>query len=257
MTAPPFQVHSNLSSQGIVHGFFGRRGGVSKGLFDSLNCGFGSSDTRECVAENRRRVSEALNAAALLTVHQTHSPEVVRVQAAWTPGDAPRADAIVGDTPGLALAILTADCAPVLFADPEAGVIGAAHAGWKGAFGGVLEATVAAMIQLGADPNRVQAIIGPAISADSYEVGPEFHERFVVADAANKRFFQSAERHGHFQFDLPAYVEARLNQAGLTRVGRIFACTYVQGTDYFSYRRATHRCDSDYGRNVSAILIQP
>jgi YfiH family protein len=255
MNTPPHARHESLDRPSVTHGFFGREGGVSGGIFDSLNCGFGSGDAREAVAENRARVAAALGAKDLLTVYQTHSPHVEVVRTPWQPGAAPRADAMVSDQPGIALGILTADCAPVLFADTEAGVIGAAHAGWKGAFGGVLEATLDAMRTLGAEPARITAVIGPAISSASYEVGPEFYDRFIAEAADNARFFTASARAGHHLFDLPGYVGGRLKRAGVSRVADIAACTYAKEQTYFSYRRTTHRREADYGRNVSAILL--
>ena len=224
----------------LAHGFFGRAGGVSDGIFASLNCGPGSGDERAKVMENRRRVSDALG-GRLLTLYQIHSAEAVTVAAPWEQG--PQADAMATNVPGLALGILTADCAPVLFADAEARVIGAAHAGWKGAAGGVTDAAIAAMESLGARRERIAAAIGPCISQANYETGPEFRERF------DAKFF--AGRH----FDLEAYVAERLAKAGIASVERLAACTYARENDFFSYRRATHRGESDYGRQVSAIML--
>ena len=257
MTPPPYRTEAWLKRDGIVHGFFGRQGGVSTGIFASLNCGFGSGDAQEAVATNRARVIEALGAQELVTVSQHHSATVFPVRAPWPPDQSPMADAMVTKRPGIALGILAADCMPVLFADAKAGVIGAAHAGWKGAFGGVLEATIAAMEQLGSLRSRIAAAIGPAISGDSYEVGPEFHARFVGADAKNDQYFEPSSRVGHYLFDLPAYAMTRLSRSGIGVIANLGACTYRQEADYFSYRRATHRGESDYGRNVSAILIRP
>jgi polyphenol oxidase len=228
----------------IVHGFFGRAGGVSKGIFASLNCGPGSGDARDDVMENRRRVAETLAPGAeLLTLYQIHSGEAVGVTAPWNIGEGPKADAMATNVPGLALGILTADCAPVLFADAEAGVIGAAHAGWKGALGGVTDSAIAAMEALGARRERIAAAIGPCISQANYETGPEFRERFP------KEFFQ--DRH----FDLEAYVAERLAAAHIQNVARLAACTYAREADFFSFRRATHRGEADYGRQVSAIVL--
>jgi len=223
-----------------AHGFFGRSGGVSEGIFASLNCGPGSGDARGAVMENRRRVGEAVG-GKLLTLYQIHSAAAVTVTEAWEQG--PQADAMATDRPGLALGVLTADCAPVLFADGEAGVIGAAHAGWKGALGGVTDAAIAAMERLGAKRARIAAAIGPCISQANYETGPEFRERF------DARFF--AGRH----FDLEGYVAERLAAAGIENVARLAACTYAREDDFFSYRRATHRGETDYGRQVSAIVL--
>ncbi len=239
---------------GIAHGFFGRTGGVSTGIFASLNCGPGSGDDRAAVIENRRRVSDALG-AQLINVHQIHSGTAVTVSEPWPLGDGPKADAMVTKTPGIALGILTADCAPVLFVDPEAHVIGAAHAGWKGAFGGVLEATLTAMEGLGGARARIRAAIGPCISQENYEVGPEFRARFVEADPANAQYFIASERTGHFRFALEAYVAGRLAAAGLSQIERLGACTYALSGEFFSFRRTTHRGEPDYGRQVSAIAL--
>ena len=228
---------SNLTT---AHGFFGRAGGVSNGIFASLNCGPGSGDERGDVTENRRRVSETLG-GKLLTLYQIHSAEAVVVAEPWEQG--PQADAFVTNVPGLALGILTADCAPVLFEDSEAKVIGAAHAGWKGAAGGVTDSAIAAMERLGAKRSRIAAAIGPCISQANYETGPEFRERF------DARFFSG--RH----FDLESYVAERLESAGIGRVARVSACTYAREADFFSYRRATHRGEKDYGRQISAIVL--
>jgi YfiH family protein len=243
----------SLSSPNIAHGFFGRTGGVSKGIFASLNCGPGSGDVRADVLENRRCVGDALG-GTLLTLYQIHSAEAVAVSDPWDAGQGPKADAMATDVPGLALGILTADCAPVLFADAGAGVIGAAHAGWKGALGGVTDSAVAAMERLGARRARIVAAIGPCIAQANYEVGGEFRERFLAADRDNARWFVASDRDGHFRFDLEGYVAARLAAAALAQVARVPACTYAHESDFFSYRRATHRGESDYGRQVSAIV---
>jgi YfiH family protein len=234
-----------LTSARIAHGFFGRGGGVSKGIFASLNCGPGSGDARGDVIENRARVAEALApGAVLLTLHQIHSGEAVTVTAPWKLGEGPKADAMATNVPGLALGILTADCAPALLADGEAGVIGAAHAGWKGALGGVTDSVIAAMESLGARRERITAAIGPCISQANYETGPEFRERFPA------RFFQDR------QFDLEAYAAERLASAHIQNVARLGTCTYAREADFFSYRRATHRGEADYGRQVSAIVLR-
>ncbi len=243
-----------LTSPSIAHGFFGRTGGASGGLYASLNCGPGSGDNPAHVAENRRRVREALGAVSLNTLYQIHSPQVAIVTQAWERG--PQADGMATATPGIALGILTADCAPVLFADSAAGVIGAAHAGWRGAFGGVLEATLAAMETLGARHGHIAAAIGPCIAQENYEVGPEFRARFVAADADNARFFVPSTRMEHQRFDLEAYVAARLARAAVDRIARLHACTYARAADFFSYRRATHRGEKDYGREISDIVLR-
>jgi polyphenol oxidase len=252
-----------LNLTGIRHGFFGRTGGVSEGIYGSLNCGPGSGDARAHVLENRRQVGTALDGAKLVTLGQVHSANVVVVSAPWTVGTMPAddaktiplGDAMVTATPGIALGILTADCAPILFADAEAGVIGAAHAGWKGALGGVAEATLAAMMELGANRARIAAAIGPCISQANYEVGAEFHARFVSEDAAHARFFVAGERVEHHLFDLEGFVADRLAKAGVDRIERLSACTYAREADFFSFRRATHRGEKDYGREISAILL--
>lgn len=250
----PFR-SSNLQSEAIAHGFFNRTGGVSKGIFAGLNCGPGSSDEPVAVCENRRRVAEALSpGAVLLTLYQIHSAEVVTVTAPWNTGR-PRADAMVTNKPNLALGILTADCAPILFADAEAGVIGAAHAGWKGAIGGVTDSTVAAMEKLGARRGRIHAGVGPCISQSNYEVGAEFRERFLELDSSNTRFFVESDRAGHFRFDLQGYVEERLRMASVFSIESLKACTYAS-ENFFSFRRATHRGEKDYGRQVSAIMLK-
>jgi polyphenol oxidase len=245
-----------LATPRVAHGFFGRTGGVSKGIFASLNCGPGSGDVRTDVIENRRRVAEVLSPGTnLLTLYQIHSAEAVEVETPWNTGEGPQADAMVTNVPSLALGILTADCAPVLFADAEAGVIGAAHAGWKGALFGVTDSAIAAMERLGARRNRIAACIGPCISQANYEVGAEFRERFVDAAPSNARRFVASDRADHFRFDLEGYVAARLEAASLARMERVTACTYAREDDFFSFRRATHRGEKDYGRQVSAIVL--
>lgn len=237
------------------HGFFTRKGGASSGVFEGLNCGVGSSDQSEIVQINRSRVADAMNAPAsqLVTVHQVHSPDVVIVDAAID-GERPKADALVTKTPGLVLAILTADCQPVLFADPEAGVIGAAHAGWRGARDGVLEATLDAMQSIGARPERTVAVIGPSISQSAYEVGPEFLDDFLMDDPDNSRFFAGGEG-DRVMFDLPSYGLHRLRRAGVRDAQWIRSCTYSDPTRFYSYRRATHASEADYGRLISAIRL--
>lgn len=236
----------------VPHGFLGRRGGVSVGAVAGLNVGLGSNDDPAAIAENRRRAVEAVAPGArLVTVYQVHSPDAV-IADAWTDAGRPQADGLVTDRPGLALGILTADCAPVLFADAAAGVVGAAHAGWKGAFTGVVENTVAAMERLGADRARIAAAIGPAIARRSYEVDETFFRRFAGADPGNERFF-ALGRPGHWQFDLEGYVAHRLAQAGLTRIETLGLDTYSDESRFFSYRRATHRGEPDYGRQISII----
>ncbi|MEJ0028282.1 MAG: peptidoglycan editing factor PgeF [Rhizomicrobium sp.] len=252
---------SNLTDlPGIAHGFFGRTGGVSTGIYESLNCGFsrlaGEKDGWGAAVQNRRRVADALGGAQIVTLSQIHSAKVVCVSAAWDLAQSPEADAMVTATPGIALGILTADCAPVLFADAEARVIGAAHAGWTGALGGVLEATLDAMEALGARRGRIAAAIGPCISQANYEVGPEFAARFAAADAGNTRFFIPSDRDAHHRFDLEGFAAARLRRAGVDNVDALGACTYARGADFFSFRRATHAKEPDYGREISAIVLR-
>ena len=247
---------ANLSVPRIAHGFFGRQGGVSKGIYASLNCGPGSNDARDNVMENRARATAALAPnAALVTLYQVHSAQAVTVSAPWQIPDNPKADAMVTDRPGIALGILTADCAPILLTDPQARIIGAAHAGWNGALAGVVESVLGAMTRLGARPERIRAAIGPRIGQKAYEVGPEFEARFVSADADNARFFARSPRADHWQFDLPAYVARRLKQAGVESVDILDACTYEREDEFFSYRRATHRKEPDYGRELSVIML--
>ncbi len=239
----------------VPHGFLGRRGGVSSGIFAGLNVGLGSADDRDAVRENRRRATAAVAPGAeLVTLHQVHSPTAIRVTAAFEGDRRPHADALVTDRPGLALGILTADCTPVLFADANAGVIGAAHAGWKGAFGGVVEATVAAMEALGARRTGIVAAVGPTIARKSYEVDETFFRRFAEADAENDRFFSNG-RPGRYQFDLEGYVVARLAASGLMRIEALGLDTYSDPHRFFSYRRATHRGEGDYGRQISLIAL--
>lgn len=239
----------------VPHGFFGRRGGVSDGMVAGLNAGLGSADDPAAVAENRRLATDAvLPGAALLGLYQIHSAEAVVVTAPYAEAARPRADALVTDRPGLLLGILTADCAPVLFADRDAGVVAAAHAGWKGALGGVTDATLAAMETLGARRERIIAAIGPCIARASYEVDDGFLRTFAEADAANERFFADG-RAGHHQFDLEAYVAHRLAAAGVTRIEALGLDTYGDEERFYSFRRATHRGEADYGRQISVIGV--
>lgn len=242
--------------QGIRHGFFTRRGGASSGVFEGLNCGYGSSDLRDIVTVNRERVAGEMGVAAsqLTNAHQTHSARALTLTEPL-PADKPEADALVTATPGLALAVLTADCQPVLFADPEAGVIGAAHAGWRGAMGGVLEATIDAMCTLGATPATIRAAIGPSISQKAYEVGEEFLETFIADDPGNTRYFANGAASGKYQFDLPGYGLSRLRDAGLTEVTWTGHCTYCDPELFFSYRRSCHAGEADYGRMLASIRL--
>jgi hypothetical protein len=251
------QAPSLAALAGIRHAFFTRAGGVSDGVYASLNGGPGSNDAPGKVAENRARMAAALGVAPdrLLTAYQVHSPDVVTVEHPWEPQQRPRADAIVTRVPGLAIGVTTADCGPVLFADDTAGVIAAAHAGWRGAATGVLEATVAAMERCGADRARIVAALGPMIRQANYEVGPEFVARFRAEDHANERFFQPASRPGHALFDLAGYIAARLAAAGIRRVEDLGHCTYADAARFFSYRRSTHRREPDYGRHLNAIAL--
>lgn len=255
-----------LSRDGRVrHGFFTRQGGVSEGVYASLNCGFGSGDNPDHVAANRGRAMAKLNpdlnpgpgpeGGGLVTLYQVHSAVAVAVDEPWSPGEAPEADAFATRTPGMALGILTADCAPVLFADETAGVIGAAHAGWRGALGGVLEAAVDAMCGLGAECGRIHAAIGPCIQQASYEVGPEFHDRFISADPSHAVFFETASRDGHFMFDLPGCLAKILKNLGLAAIETAAGDTCADEDRFFSYRRAAQRGEKDYGRALAAIMI--
>jgi purine-nucleoside/S-methyl-5'-thioadenosine phosphorylase / adenosine deaminase len=250
LTAP------NLKAAGIAHGFFGRQGGVSEGFYASLNCGPGSSDDRAKVTENRRRATAALSPAArLVTCYQVHSGTAVTVTRPWEVADNPKADAMATAAPGIALGILTADCIPILFADPKARVIGAAHAGWGGAFQGVAESAIAAMEGLGAARADIRAALGPCIRQAAYEVGPEFEARFADADPKNRDFFVPAARAGHWRFDLPGYAARRLAAAGIAAIETLPHCTYAEPESFFSFRRATHAKEPDYGRQLSAIVM--
>jgi YfiH family protein len=243
----------------VRHGFMTRAGGVSSGIYGSLNCGLGSSDDPVNVVENRRRCAARfdLEADRLVTLYQVHSPDVVTVERPWAPGEAtPKADAMVTATPGIALGILTADCVPVLLADREAKVIGGAHAGWKGARGGVLKATVAAMVALGARPERIAAAIGPCIAQRSYEVGPEFPGPFLAESPDNADFFAPSRRAGHHMFDIGGYVARRLGDCGVELLQRSPNDTVAEEQRFFSYRRATLRGEKDYGRGLSVIVLQ-
>lgn len=238
----------------LRHGFFTRRGGASSGIFTGLNCGQGSSDQQEIVAINRARVAAAMEVKPerLQNVHQVHSADVITLKAPLS--ERPRADAMVTRVPGIALAVLTADCQPVLFADAEAGVIGVAHAGWRGTLDGVLEATVEAMIALGATRKSIAAVIGPSISQDAYEVGPDFMASFVAEDADNAQFFVPGAE-GRMQFDLPGFGLSRLHRAGVGHAGWTGHCTYGDENRFYSYRRTTHRGEADYGRLIASIRL--
>jgi len=245
------------SLDGVRHGFFTRQGGVSGGIYGSLNCGLGSRDIPADVQENRRRVAEALGAGAdrLLTVYQEHSAKAVIAKTPWDPEHAPKADALVTATPGLALAVLTADCAPVLFYDGTARVIGAAHAGWRGALSGITDATLEAMEGLGAKRERIVAVIGPAISQKAYEVGADYRDKFLAEEPDSAAFFMDDESSGEPHFDLSGYVAERLTRAGIATLADLGLCTYCDETRLFSYRRSQHHGEPDYGRQISAILL--
>ena len=240
---------------GIRHAFFTRNGGVSSGIFDSLNAGLGSGDVRESVLENRQRMARHLCVSPdkLATPYQVHSPDSVFTIKAWT-DDRPKADGVVTSQPGLAIGVVTADCGPVLFADARAGVIAAAHAGWRGALTGVLENTIAKMEENGADRSNINAVLGPCISRANYEVGPSFPEPFLKSSPSAERFFANSEKPGHHMFDLSGYIVQRLCDAGV-EASATNHCTYAQEGDFFSYRRTTHRNEADYGRQLSAIVL--
>jgi YfiH family protein len=249
---------SSLSSlAGIRHGFFTRDGGVSSGIYASLNGGVGSSDAPDQVAENRARMAATLGVArdCLLTCYQVHSPDVVIAEVPWSREARPHADAIVTRVAGLAVGVSTADCGPVLFADAQVRVVGAAHAGWRGALSGVLEATLAAMERLGAKRARIAAALGPMISQSNYEVGPDLVERFLAAEPGNAQFLIPSTRAQHALFDLPGYIAMRLQRAGIEQFDDLGLCTYADPARFFSYRRATHRGEPDYGRHVNAIAL--
>ncbi len=256
-TLEPIQAE-NLRFEGkpfIRHGFFTRQGGVSNGIYAGLNTGTGSDDDPPAVAENRRRIAEWMGVGTdrLLSAWQIHSPDALVVTGPF-PGERPQVDALVTDRPGLAIGASHADCGPILFADPRAGVIGAAHAGWKGALTGVLESTIAAMETLGADRDNIVAVLGPSISQANYEVGPEFMARFIAADQDNKQWFIPSAKAGHHMFDLNGYTVARLRAAGVNG-SQLGLCTYADEDRFFSYRRTTHRGEPDYGRHLSVIAI--
>ncbi|MBO6511014.1 MAG: peptidoglycan editing factor PgeF [Roseibium sp.] len=247
----------DLKIDGVRHGFFTRNGGVSQGIYASLNIGLGSDDARDLVMENRQRVATdmGVDVNLLMSPYQVHSPDVITLSGPWQDGADRKADALVTDTPGLAIGVSTADCGPVLFADPKAKVVGAAHSGWKGAITGVLENTVKAMEGLGAKSDNIVAVLGPTISQKAYEVGPEFQKRFAKQDKANEIYFLPSEKPGHFMFNLPGFITNRLEELGLAQVADLAVCTYADEERYFSYRRTTHRQEPDYGRQISAIVI--
>jgi YfiH family protein len=252
-----FFAADNLRADGIAHGFFMRTGGVSEGIYASLNCGRGSADELGRVEENRARVAAKLGTepAMLTGPKQVHSARALIITAPWKPGEAPEADAVVTNVRGLAISVLTADCAPILLADPEAGVIAAAHAGWRGAKAGITDSAIEAMVSLGARPERISAAIGPSISQAAYEVSPEFKAAFLADGGANERYFaQGASGRPHF--NLPAYVRERLLNMGVASVQDIGACTYKNESVLFSYRRSVHRSEAGYGRQISVIILR-
>lgn len=250
------QASSLAALAGVRHAFFTREGGVSEGFYASLNGGQGSQDRHDRVAENRARMAAALDVAPerLINAYQIHSPDVIVAEEPWTRETRPRVDAIVTRVPGLAIGVSTADCGPVLFADAAARVVGAAHAGWKGALTGVIESTIAAMEKLGATRATITAALGPMIRQPSYEVGPEFVARFFAADPHNERFFMPSARESHALFDLAGYIAARLDRAGIDRVEDLGLCTYADAR-FYSYRRSVHRAEGDYGRHINAIAL--
>ena len=259
-----FKTHSLLTHDGIAHGFFGRKGGVSTGTYASLNTGKGSQDNPDNVAENRKRVAGALgtSGANLLSLHQIHSTDVLIVDAPFhdpISGEAPKADGLVTKTPGLALSALAADCGPVLFCDPKARIIGACHAGWRGALAGITDETIKAMIAIGASRENIHAVLGPCISQDSYEVGHDYRDGFVAENEAHDRFFKLGSpqnpKSDKPHFDLKRFILAKLRSAGLTQIEALPDCSYAQPEDYFSYRYNSHQGISDYGRNISTIML--
>lgn len=256
MTLQPI-LAPDLAVAGVSHGFFTRQGGVSGGVYASLNGGIGSRDDRDAVIENRRRMAVALGVAPdrFLVPYQIHSALAEVVTEPFGETSRPRCDALVTGCPGLALGVTGADCGVILFADPEARVVGAAHAGWKGALGGVLEATVDAMLGLGARKAAIRAVLGPTIGQPSYEVGPEFRDRFAATDPDSGRFFVPSPQPGHHLFDLPGFIGARLRACGLGHVADLGLDTYADEARFFSYRRTTHRGEADYGRLIAAIAL--
>ncbi len=255
-----FKTHELLDHPHFLHGFFTRKGGASSGAYESLNTGAGSDDDLACIAENRSRVAAALGTApeCLLSLSQIHSIDVMIIDAPFS-GENPKADGLVTRTPGLAISALAADCGPILFCDPQAKIIGACHAGWRGALSGITDQTINAMESIGAQRRNIHAVLGPCISQPSYEVGPEFRDTFVAEDEVYDRFFklgpakEDGMRRPHF--DLKRFILMRLRRAGLTRIDALPDCTYLQPDDYFSYRYNTHNNISDYGRNISAIML--
>jgi len=251
------QAPSLTALRGIRHAFFTRLGGVSEGIYATLNSGIGSADNVAHVVENRARMARSLGVEPdrLLTAYQIHSPQVVVAERPWSVDERPKADAIVTNRPGLAIGVSTADCGPLLFADAQARVIGAAHAGWRGAFTGVIENTIQAMEDLGADRGRIVVALGPLIRQPSYEVSQSFVDDFLRADESYGRFFRPAERDGHAMFDLPGFIAAQLAKSGIAQLDDVGLCTYSDANRFYSYRRSTHRKEPDYGRHVNAIVL--
>lgn len=245
-----------LALPGIRHGYFTREGGVSSGMYASLNCGIGSEDERALVLENRRRVASAMGAVpeSLATPYQVHGTNVTVVTKVWSPGQGPKADGVVTNVPNVALAVSTADCGPILLADAQARIIGAAHSGWRGALAGVGESVVGTMERLGAKRERIVAVLGPTISQANYEVGADVRDKFVADEPDNDRFFKPSGRLDHFLFDLPEAIVARLIAAGV-KASSLGVCTYADEARFFSYRRTTHRKEADYGRLLSVIML--
>jgi YfiH family protein len=253
--SPDLSTHLNLP--GMTHGFFGRLGGVSSGIFSTLNCGFGSDDDPQSVAENRRRAAGFLGypQAQIATPHQVHGIDIVHVTHAWGPKAGPKADGVVTNRPGIVLGVLSADCAPILFADPVARIIGATHAGWRGALAGAAEATLTAMEALGAKRQDIIAAIGPCIGPKAYEVGLEFEAAHLAADAQALPFFRPHIRSDKRYFDLPGYLAHRLSRAQIRTVENLELCTYTHPDRFFSYRRTCQAAEPDYGRDLSAIAL--
>jgi hypothetical protein len=253
----PFTADCLTLLPNVRHGFFTRQGGISSGIYQSLNCGAGSRDDRVSVSENRSRVADHLGSphGDVVTLYQIHSATALVVDKQVPREELPQADALVTKTRGLAIGVLTADCAPVLFADASAGVVGAAHAGWRGALGGVLEATVAAMVGVGARRSDIRAAVGPCISQRAYEVGPEFEAQFLAADPATANYFSRKSRQSRPQFDLPGFINQKLQSLGLGIVEMSSPCTYENESLFFSYRRSQHKKQPDYGRQISAIVV--
>ncbi|HET6390128.1 peptidoglycan editing factor PgeF [Hyphomicrobium sp.] len=261
MTLKPVEAKNLHALAGIKHGFFTRQGGVSTGIYESLNCGLGSNDDQTLVLENRRRIGlhlgrdEATFGPGVITLYQEHGTTAFEVTEAPSRDALPHADAVVSKTPGLVIGILTADCAPVLLADAEAGVAAAAHAGWRGALHGIIESAIREMERLGARRERISAAVGPCIGQAAYEVGPDFEAAFVSRDPAYARHFKQNSKSGRPHFDLPGFVMSRLAAAGVSNTENLALCTYENESLFFSYRRKTHRGDTDYGRQISAIVV--